>query len=139
MTGYQDGLLKRFGYSDARGCGRAELCPAFSLPDLFRGGGTQSKPKIDGLLDAVPPSFSQGVITRDRRTATLAFGIRLMPLERQEQVISAMRRRLHPPRGVPAQLPDPPVLAADANDRVASPRRRELALLAGLLAVAAVL
>jgi uncharacterized protein len=139
MTGYQDGLLKRFGYSDARGCGRAELCPAFSLPDLFRGGGTASKPKIDGLLDAVPPYFSQGVITRDRRTATLAFGIRLMPLERQEQVISQMRRRLHPPAGVRAQLAGLPVLAADANDRVASPWRRELGLVAGLAAVALVL
>jgi hydrophobe/amphiphile efflux-3 (HAE3) family protein len=139
MTSYQDGLLKRYGYSDRRGCGRAELCPAFSLPDLFRGGGTATKGKIDGLLDAVPPYFSQGVITRDRRTATLAFGIRLMPLERQEQVISAMRGRLHPPAGVRAQLAGLPVLAADANDRVASPWRRELALVAGLAAVALVL
>src|SRR3954462_2833946 len=139
MTGYQDGLLKRFGYSDKRGCGRAELCPAFSLPDLFRGGGTASKPKIDGLLDAVPPYFSQGVITRDRRTATLPFGIPDMPLERQEPVISAMRRRLHPPAGVRAQLAGLPVLAADANDRVAAPWRRELGLVAGLAAVALVL
>src|SRR6185312_9833814 len=114
MARYQDGLLKRFGYSDKRGCGTAELCPAFSLPDLFRGGGASSRAQIAALLDAVPPYFSQGVITRDRRTATLAFGIRLMPLERQEEVISVMRRGLHPPAGVTAQLAGLPVLAAVA-------------------------
>ena len=38
MSGYQAALVKRFGYSATRGCGKAELCPAFSLPDLFRGG-----------------------------------------------------------------------------------------------------
>jgi len=139
MTRYQDGLLKRFGYSEKRGCGKAELCPAFSLPDLFRSGGASSRQQISALLDAVPPYFSQGVITRDRRTATLAFGIRLMPLERQEQVISAMRRQLHPPAGVQAQLAGLPVLAAEANDKVASPWRRVLALVAGLGAVALVL
>ena len=62
-----------------------------------------------------------------------------MPLERQEQVISAMRRQLHPPAGVQAQLAGLPVLAAEANDKVASPWRRVLALVAGLLAVALVL
>jgi uncharacterized protein len=139
MTRYQDGLLKRFGYSEKRGCGRAELCPAFSLPDLFRGGGASSAKQISGLLDAVPPYFSQGVITRDRRTATLAFGIRLMPLERQQQVISEMRRRLSPPAGVDARLAGLPVLAAEANDKVASPWRRVLALVAGLAAVALML
>ena len=36
MRDYQAGLLKRYGYSADRGCGRAELCPALSLPDLFR-------------------------------------------------------------------------------------------------------
>jgi uncharacterized protein len=139
MTRYQDGLLQRFGYSERRGCGRAELCPAFSLPDLFRGGGASSATQIGGLLDAVPPYFSQGVITRDRRTATLAFGIRLMPLERQQEVISEMRRRLHPPAGVRAELAGLPVLAAEANDKVAAPWRRVLALGAGLAAVALVL
>jgi hydrophobe/amphiphile efflux-3 (HAE3) family protein len=139
MTGYQDGLVKRFGYSERRGCGKAELCPAFSLPDLFRSGGATTQAQIDGLLDAVPPYFSRGVITRDRRTATLAFGIRLMPLERQERVIATMRRQLHPPPGVQAQLAGLPVLAAEANDKVASPWRRVLALVAGLAAVALVL
>ncbi len=122
-----------------RGCGRADLCPAFSLPDLFSGGAAASRTDIEGLLDAVPPYFSQGVITRDRKTATLAFGIRLMPLEKQEQVIDTMRRALDPPPGVQARLAGVPVLAAEANARVASSWRRALQLLAGLLAVAFVL
>ena len=139
MTGYQTAVLKRFGYSDKRGCGKAELCPAFSLPDLFRGGQNATRQQIEGLLDAVPPYFSQGVITADRRTATLAFGIRLMPLDRQEDVINGMRDRLHPPAGIDAELAGLPVLAAEANAAVSSPWRRLGTLLAGLAAVALVL
>ncbi len=139
MTGYQAGVLKQFGYSSKRGCGKAELCPAFSLPDLFQGGQSASSKQIDALLDAVPAYFSQGVITRDRRTATLAFGIRLMPLDRQEQVIDAMRARLHPPAGIDAELAGLPVLAAEANAAVSSPWRRLATLVAGLAAVALVL
>jgi len=139
MTRYQSSVLKRFGYSDKRGCGKAELCPAFSLPDLFSGGQSATKKQIDGLLDAVPSYFSQGVITRDRRTATLAFGIRLMPLDRQDEVIQGMRDALHPPAGIDAELAGLPVLAAEANAAVSSPWRRLATLVAGLAAVALVL
>jgi uncharacterized protein len=139
MSDYQAKLVKRFGYSASRGCGKAELCPAFSLPDLFRGGSANSSSSIKALLDAVPAYFSQGVITTDRTVATLAFGVRLMPLDRQEQVIRTMRSELHPPAGVRAQLAGLPVLAAEANDRVSSPWRRYLMLVLGLVAVAVVL
>jgi uncharacterized protein len=139
MTSYQSSILKRFGYSDKRGCGKAELCPAFSLPDLFSGGQSATTKQIDDLLDAVPPYFSQGVITRDRRTATLAFGIRLMPLDRQDEVIDAMRDALKPPPGITAELAGLPVLAAEANAAVSSPWRRLATIAAGLAAVALVL
>jgi hydrophobe/amphiphile efflux-3 (HAE3) family protein len=139
MTRYQAQVLKRFGYSDKRGCGKAQLCPAFSLPDLFSGGQSATRKQIDGLLNAVPAYFSQGVITRDRRTATLAFGIRLMPLDRQDDVIRGMRAALHPPPGIDAELAGLPVLAAEANAAVSSPWRRLATLLAGLAAVALVL
>jgi predicted RND superfamily exporter protein len=75
------------------------------------------------------------VITSDQREATLAFGIRLMPLSRQQQVINYMRSQLHPPPGVSAGLAGLPVLAAQANDSLSSSARRLLTLLAGLLAV----
>jgi hydrophobe/amphiphile efflux-3 (HAE3) family protein len=143
MSAYQQRVLKRFGYTDKRGCGKAELCPAFSLPDLFGGeGGTgkvASQAQVDQLLDVVPAYFSQSVITADRKTATMAFGIRLMPLDRQKQVLDVMRSELKPPKGVSAQLAGLPVLAADANAAVSSPWRRILTLVLGLLAVGAVL
>ncbi len=184
MSAYESAMLKRFGYTTTRGCGKARLCPAFSLPDLFGGeattafgatsagagagapgassgaagaahgkagaksagaGSTESaKPKltqaqVSGLLNTIPPYFSQAVIAPGRRVATLAFGIRLMGLDEQQRVIEAMRAGLHPPKGVTAQLVGLPVLAAQANAQVASPWRRLLTLLAGLAAVALVL
>ncbi len=95
--------------------------------------------RIEGLLDTVPPYFSQNVISPDRRSATLAFGIKLLPLERQYEVLKTMQRELDPPPGVTARLAGLPVLAAEANDRIASPWRRLAILLGGLLAVALVL
>ena len=142
MTAFQSAVLKQQGFSAARGCGQAALCPAFSLPDLFTTPGSRSDAgAVDALLDAVPPYFSRSVITADRRTATLAFGIRLMRLDEQKRVIDAMRARLDDgrPAGVQAALAGLPVLAADANAAVSSSTRRMLTLLAGLAAVALVL
>lgn len=142
MSSYESAVLRRFGYTTDRGCGKARLCPAFSLPDLFDREGAKSKLKtaeVNGLLDAIPPYFSQDVIAPGRRAATLAFGIRLMSLDEQQRVIEAMRSSLHPPKGVTARLVGLPVLAAQANARVASPWRRLETLLAGLAAVALVL
>ena len=142
MSSYESAVLRRFGYSSARGCGKARLCPAFSLPDLFqREGATKrlTSAEVNGLLDAIPPYFSQDVIAPDRRVATLAFGIRLMGLAEQQRVIEGMRSRLRPPPGVSAQLVGLAVLAAQSDAQVASPWRRLETLLAGLAAVALVL
>jgi uncharacterized protein len=163
MSSYEQRVLKRFGYSAARGCGKARLCPAFSLPDLFSTQGATAgqiapaapvksgksakaaKPakltqaQVTGLLDAIPPYFSQDVITPDRRVATLAFGIRLLSLAQQQQLIEGMRASLHPPAGVSAQLVGLPVLAAQSGSDVASPWRRVETLLASLAIVALIL
>jgi uncharacterized protein len=170
MSRYEKGVLKRYGYSSASGCGKARLCPAFSLPDLFstqgatagqivpeegikssakspKAGKTKAPAKsskltqaqVTGLLDAIPPYFSQDVITPDRRVATLAFGIRLMSLQQQQQLIDGMRASLHPPSGVSARLVGLPVLAAKSGTEVASPLRRVETLLASLAVVALVL
>jgi uncharacterized protein len=142
MINYEGKLLKHFGYVEEKGCASSTLCPALSLPDLFRsstGGSTCSggltQPCIDGLLGAVPTYFSQAVITPDRHAATLAFGIRLMPLSRQARVLDYMQAQLNPPRGVSAALAGVPVLAAEANAALSSSGRRLLTLVAGLLAV----
>jgi hydrophobe/amphiphile efflux-3 (HAE3) family protein len=138
MRDYQAALTKRFKYNGAKnGCGEAELCPALSLPDLFRSDAASASPaRIRALLDAVPPYFSQAVITADRKTAVLSFGIKLMSLERQKQVIDVMRRELHPPEGVTAEVAGLPVLGAEANAALSNPVRRLGTLLAGLLVVA---
>lgn len=135
-------VLAKYGYSTTRGCGEAAICPAFSLPDLFgeRNGGTPTQKQVDALLDAIPPYFSQNVITPDRTAATLSFGLKLMPLDRQQEVLDELRRQLDTaPPGVNARLAGLPVLAAEANDKVSGHGRRMLTLIAGLLAVAAVL
>jgi uncharacterized protein len=147
MINYEQTLLKHYGYLETQGCAHATLCPALSLPDLFSAGSqtgqaagsslTQSS--IRSLLAAVPGYFSQAVITPDHREATLAFGIRLMPLSRQQRVIDYMGSQLHPPSGVTAQLTGLPVLAAQANAALSSSSRRLLTLLAGLVAVGLVL
>jgi hypothetical protein len=146
MTAYQRRVLATFGYSDTRGCGRARLCPAFSLPDLFGGQGTAganaqklNAGSVDALLATIPPYFSQDVISPDRRYATLSFGIRLMGLDSQQRLIERMGASLHPPAGVHAQLVGLPVLAARSGSAVADPWRRLETLLAGLAAVALVL
>jgi uncharacterized protein len=151
MRSYESAVLKRFGYSSTRGCGKARLCPAFSLTDLFQEQAAEGQPTtsakpakltqavVSGLLGVIPPYFSQDVITADRRVATLAFGIRLMGLDQQQQLIDAMRSGLHPPAGVSAQLVGLPVLAAKSGAQVSSPWKRIETLIAGLLAVGIVL
>jgi predicted RND superfamily exporter protein len=145
MTNYEQGLLAHFGYLESKGCASATLCPALSLPDLFASstqagaGRAPSQASINSLLAAVPPYFKQAVITPDGRQATLAFGIRLMPLSKQQRVIDYMRSQLHPPAGVNAKLAGLPVLAAEANASLSSSARRLLTLVAGLLAVGLVL
>ncbi len=162
MVAYQTQLLHHYGYVEQRGCAHATLCPALSLPDLFSadtgtpaaassateassaGAGTAAaasltQARINGLLNAVPGYFSEAVITPNRREATLAFGIRLMPLSRQQRVIAYMRSHLHPPPGISASLAGLPVVAAQANASLSSPGHRFVTLIAGLLAVGLVL
>ena len=142
MTRFQDRVLRENGFRPGKRCTQThnppELCPALSLPDLFSAaGGGQTQ--VRQLLDAVPAYFSQGVVTPDRKTANLAFGIRLMPLDRQKQVVDDIKAHLRPPAGVEASVVGLPVLAAEANGALSSPWRRALTLLAALAGVFLVL
>jgi hydrophobe/amphiphile efflux-3 (HAE3) family protein len=139
MTQYEQSLLAHYGYVEARGCGHATLCPALSLPDLFPSGSSQSQSSINSFLSAVPPYFSRAVISPDHREAALAFGIRLMPLARQQRVIDYMRSRLDPPPGVHAELAGLPVLASESDRALSSSGRRLLTLVVGLVLVGAAL
>ena len=140
MTRFQNRVLREHGYGPGKRCTQKrnapELCPALSLPDLFS---TAGQAQVSTLLDAVPSYFSQGVVTADRSTANLAFGIRLMPLDRQKQVVDEIKAALKPPEGVSASVVGLPVLAAEANSSLSSPWRRGLTLLAALAGVFLVL
>jgi hydrophobe/amphiphile efflux-3 (HAE3) family protein len=144
MTGFEQRVLAAHGYKAGDTCSQAknppELCPALSLPDLFSTTGTAvTRQNIRSLLSSVPSYFSQGVISPDRRVANMAFGIRLMPLNRQKKVIDDIRSKLDTPPGVSADVVGLPVLAAEANADLSSTGRRALTLLAGLVAVFLVL
>ena len=146
MTSFQKRVLEAHDWKSGKTCNQRDnppkLCPALSLTDLFRetpGTGNDAR----SLLSAVPPYFSQAVITQDRRTANLAFGIRLMPLDEQQKVIETIRSSLvgrgGPPPGVNADIVGLPVLVAESNGKLASEWRRALMLAAGLAAVFLVL
>lgn len=152
MRSYQSKMLARFGYDKERGCGQAPLCPALSLPDLLgsgiegsgrSGGGVKAgkltEAELSSFLATVPRYFSEEVISANRQAATLAFGLKLMPLSRQQKMIEEMKAALHPPAGVKATLVGLPVLAAQADAQVASAGRRTLEMLLGLAAVMLVL
>jgi hydrophobe/amphiphile efflux-3 (HAE3) family protein len=144
MTRFQDAVLKEHGYESGERCVQEkdppELCPALSLPDIFSSiSRTTDRNQVRELLDAVPPYYSQGVVSPDRTTANLAFGIRLMPLDRQKEVVDDIKERLNPPEGVTASVVGLPVLAAEANGALSSPLRRALTLLAALAGVFLVL
>jgi hydrophobe/amphiphile efflux-3 (HAE3) family protein len=144
MTRFQAGALKAHGYKSGKSCVQEknppELCPALSLPDIFSSAPAKlTRTQVGGLLDAVPPYFSQGVVSKDRKTANLAFGIRLMPLDRQNEVVNDLKSRLDPPKGVEASVVGLPVLAAESNAALSSPLRRVLSLLAALAGVFLVL
>ena len=141
MAAYQAEILSRYKYSPTNGCGKARVCPGLSLPDLFQNTDPNkvTRAQIKAVLDSVPPYFSQAVVSRDRKTAVMSFGIRLMPLDEQQRIIEDMRSRLDPPSGVNPSLAGLPVLAAQANADVASDWRRGLTLVAGLVAVFLVL
>ena len=136
MADYQKRILGRHEYLDGRPCREAEICPALSLTNLFTASGSSPK-QIRALLGALPRYFSQAVISRDRKTANLAFGIRTMPLDQQHDLVEDMRSQLHAPPGVDAQVAGLPVLAADANANLESSRWQ--VTLAGLLGVLIVL
>jgi hydrophobe/amphiphile efflux-3 (HAE3) family protein len=143
MSDFQTSTLRTAGYEEGDRCAQAEdppeLCPALSLPTLLSNVDIQDQTKVRGLLDAIPDYFSQGVVTEDRTTANLAFGIRLGSLEDQGRVVDEIKARLNPPEGVEASVVGLPVLAAEANGALSSPGRRALALLAALFAVFSVL
>lgn len=140
MADYRRRVLTGARYTEERGCGRADLCPALSLTDVFRSDASRtSTTAVARLLDGLPDYFSRGVISADRRAGVLRFGIRLASAEDQARIIAAMRRQLDPPTGVQATVTGLPVLVAEAAEDTSDPWLRLGLTALGLLLVAVVL
>jgi predicted RND superfamily exporter protein len=135
MVAYQRKVLRRRGYTETKPCAAADLCPAVALADLFGEGRRRSRAQTRRLLDQLPRYFTQGVISRDLRTANISFLIRHTSIDRQQDVIADMRRQLDPPAGVHAELGGETVLVADAADFGFNSRTLALLALAVLLSL----
>lgn len=136
LEDFQRRVLEDAGYSGANpSCQQARLCPAISLTDLFGGGSSiTSEEQVRSLIASVPPYFSQAVVTRDPKTggigdtANVAFGIRVQPLDEQQDLIEQIRSQIDPPggpappAGTEVSLAGLPVIAAEANDELSSSR-----------------
>ena len=147
MRDFQTRVLERGGFSGENpSCEEADLCPAVSLTEFFSGAvGEDAQQRARSLLRAIPPYFSQAVITRDPAggigdTANIAFGIRVQPLDNQQDLIEGIRDEIDPPgipgppSGTEVELAGLPVIAAEANADLN--RSRYWLPLVGLAAVA---
>jgi len=148
MSGFKQRVLRSNGFrGQFPSCRDAELCPGTSLTDFFvnpEQGLTSSR--IRALIDAIPAYDSQAVITRGAGgklgdTTNISFGIRVMPLDEQQDLIEDIRSQIDPPGagngpppGTEVQLAGLPVLAAESNHSLS--QSRYWLTLAGLLAVA---
>ncbi|MGI9557076.1 MAG: efflux RND transporter permease subunit [Solirubrobacterales bacterium] len=150
MREFRSRVLARNGFEgDFPDCRapQTELCPAIALPDLFSAEGPPTRQEVDTILRVVPEYFSQAVLASaddgSDTVASIAFGIREMPLDEQKLLIDDIRAQIDPaggpspPAGVEAEVVGLPVLAGDANEEL-SGSRYWLALF-GLIAVALVL
>ncbi|HET8975353.1 MAG TPA: MMPL family transporter [Solirubrobacterales bacterium] len=127
MSDFQARVLERGGFAgEAPSCEAADICPAVALTDLFSAaGGSQTREQAQALIEAIPPYFSQAVVTRDPltgavgETANIAFGIRVQPLDDQQRLIEGVRDEIDaqggPPEGTEVDLAGLPVIAAEAN------------------------
>jgi hydrophobe/amphiphile efflux-3 (HAE3) family protein len=149
MSAFKERVLESGGFSgDLPSCEDAEICPGPALTDFIpdaQQGVTRSR--VLALLDALPAYDLQGVIERDPEsgelgdTANIAFGIRVMPLDEQQELIDGIRAQIDPPGDVPGppegtevELAGLPVLAAESATDL--DRSRYWLTLAGLAAVA---
>jgi hydrophobe/amphiphile efflux-3 (HAE3) family protein len=145
MSDLKTRILARGGFEgEFASCTDARICPQISLTDLV-----ENPENARTVLRAIPDYFSQAIVARGSDgiggesgdVANIAFGIRVMPLDEQKQLIDGIREELDPPGtesdpppGVEARVAGLPVLAADANAQLAD--SRYWLTLAGLLAVA---
>jgi predicted RND superfamily exporter protein len=129
-------ILAAGDYRADRGCAAARLCPLGAPTDLLDPAQLRTQQAVDESLAALPAYFTGSTIAPDRDRALLSFGLRLGPLDRQRQLVGAVRDAIaDPPEGVRATATGLPVLVADASGEVSSSTRRVLTLLGSLVLV----
>jgi hypothetical protein len=106
--------------------------PVLSLPTLLSFlGDAPTAEQIDAALDLFPSYLSSAVVTPDRRSALLIFGLKLADLDSQTQLLQQVRDALPvPPPGYSADLVGLPVAADRAYELISG--HRYLANLAGI-------
>jgi predicted RND superfamily exporter protein len=149
MAGFKERVLERGGFAgDFPSCRDADICPGPALSDFISDAQLGvTRTQVEALLDALPAYDLQAVVSRDQETgevgdvANVAFGIRVMSLDRQQELIDGIRAEVDPPgasaplpEGASARLAGLPVLAAESATDLE--RSRYWLTLAGLLAVA---
>jgi uncharacterized protein len=148
MTGFKQRVLSEHGFrGDFPSCRKAQICPGTSPTDFFTNPDLNlSSARINALYNAIPAYDRQAVITSGPNgeighTANISFGIRVQPLEQQQQLIDDIRAAIDPsgtahppPPGTVIRLAGLPVIAAASNSSLAS--SRYWLTLAGLAAVA---
>lgn len=139
MADYKRSLMESYGYAPVQGCDGVPLCPGPALPDLLGKRAIKDGRRAKRMLAAVPTYFSRGVVTADHKMANMAFGLKMLPLDRQRAVIDRMRSQLRPPAGVSASLAGVPVLVAAANSTLSKPGPRLVLWLGATVAIALIL
>jgi predicted RND superfamily exporter protein len=147
MTAFKQRVLSEHGFrGQFPSCRHAQICPGTSPTDFFTNPSLHlSSARINALYNAIPVYDRQAVITSGRNgeighTANISFGIRVQPLDQQQQLIDDIRSAIDPgggqgpPPGTVVRLAGLPVIAAASNDSLAS--SRYWLTLAGLAAVA---
>lgn len=129
-------------------CREAEICPGPALTDFLGGEDAEvSRADVNSTVAALPAYDLEAVVTRDPETgglgdtANIAFAVRTMPLDEQQELIDSIRAQIDPPgagngppEGVDVELAGLPVLAAEASSDLEA--SRYWLALAGLAAVA---
>jgi uncharacterized protein len=140
MSAYQRRVLARHGYSDRRPCREAQLCPGLSVTNLFGTGPAPDRRRVEAVYRSLPRYFARNVISSDRRTANMAFGVGRLSLDDQKKLVEDMRGQLDPPAGVSAELAGLPVIAAETHASLKTSRWTlglvALVLVLGVLLVA---
>jgi uncharacterized protein len=150
MRGFESRVLEAGGFREGGSCADedARICPGASLASIFSGQPrAPSRGQIERLLEILPEYFTAPVVQPGDGgggTALIGFGIKVMPLDEQEQLIDEIRAQVDPPGaeadpppGARIEIVGLPVLAADTNAAIEN--NRALLTIAGLVAVALVL